>query len=216
MNLEYVDNEQRTLCTLILDTSGSMEGEPIIALNNGLHTLCREVQADPVAQARLELCITTFGDGGVQTTGIVSARDFQPPTLTAGGRTPMGTAINQALDQIESRKQEYKTNGIDYTRPWSLLITDGFPTDDIQSAIERVHQEEATRKIAFFAVGVQGADMELLARIATPERPPLKLDGLKFNELFVWLSASQRRISTQKVGQQTALPPTNGWAINPT
>jgi uncharacterized protein YegL len=50
--------------------------------------------------------------------------------------------------------------------------------------------------------------MQRLAEIAV--RPPLKLDGLKFVELFVWLSQSQKRVSASKVGEQTGLPPV-GW-----
>ena len=61
------------------------------------------------------------------------------------------------------------------------------------------------------SVGVEGADMDILHQIAAPTRPPLKLAGLKFGELFSWLSASLKDVSRSNVGQTVALPPP-GWA----
>src|SRR5262249_32742575 len=129
---------------------------------------------------------------------------FTPPTLSADGKTPMGEAIELALDLVDRRKGDYKENGISYYQPWVLLITDGAPTDDWKAAAQRVQSETAARRLTFFAVGVQNADMEVLSQI-TPRT--LKLDGLRFDDLFVWLSQSQKRVSTSKPGEQTALPP---------
>jgi uncharacterized protein YegL len=50
---------------------------------------------------------------------------------------------------------------------------------------------------------VAGANMDILGSIT---QRALKLDGLKFRELFVWLSQSQKRVSGSKPGEQTALP----------
>ena len=111
---------------------------------------------------------------------------------------------NMALDLVDSRKSEYKKNGISYYQPWVFLITDGAPTDEWKAAAERVRSEMTARRLMFFAVGVRNADMDVLTRI-TPRA--LKLDGLRFNDLFLWLSQSQKRVSGSKPGDQTALPP---------
>src|SRR4051794_27387997 len=55
-DLEFVDNpEPRCLCQLVLDTSRSMEGEPIAALNKGLHVLRDELLQVPLARKRVEV-----------------------------------------------------------------------------------------------------------------------------------------------------------------
>jgi uncharacterized protein YegL len=121
----------------------------------------------------------------------------------------MGAAIHRALDLVRDRKEEYRANGVAYYRPWVFLLTDGAPTDEWQSAAQRIRAEEAANGVAFFAVGVADADIRTLEQIAA--RTPIRLQGLAFREMFLWLSQSQKRVSASKVGEQTALPPV-GWA----
>ena len=210
--VEFADNpEPRCACVLLLDVSGSMGGRPIAALNEGLRAFAADVSTDALARQRVEVALVTFGGDGVTVRqDFAVAADFEPPVLRASGGTPMAAAIEQALDLLEGRKRQYRANGISYYRPWVVLITDGAPTDEWHAAARRVRELEEAGAAAFFAVGVQGADMAVLGEIAT--RQPLALDGLKFVELFVWLSRSQRRVSASRPGDQTALPPVEGWA----
>ncbi|HEY0754308.1 MAG TPA: VWA domain-containing protein [Ktedonobacteraceae bacterium] len=199
-------------CVLLLDTSTSMHGASITALNEGLRTFYQDVQSDDLAHRRVEVAVITFGNGGVQMLqNFTKIARAEIPTLTAGGNTPMGTAIGQALDIVKERKSILGKGGIPYYRPWMVLITDGAPTDDWQAAAERVRQEESAGGLSFFAIGVGEADMETLAKIAV--RQPLKLHGLSFKEFFLWLSASQKRVSASQPGEQVPLPPPKGWAM---
>ncbi len=208
--VEFANNpDPRCPCILLLDTSTSMSGERIEALNEGLSAFEQDIRRDDLAQRRVEVAIVTFGNGGVQLVqDFVTAGQFEAPILSAGGDTPMGAAIHRGLDLLRDRKAKYKQYAIPYYRPWVFMITDGEPTDFWESAARRVRSEEAANGLAFFAVGVEGADMAMLTQIAV--RQPVRLKGLNFVELFVWLSQSQQRVSASKVGDQTALPPI-GW-----
>jgi len=210
---EFVDNpEPRCPCVLLLDTSASMNGQPIDALNQGLRIFQTDLLQDDLARRRVEVAIITFGNGGVQVVQpFVTANQFEAPTLTANSNTPMGAAINLALDMLHARKVLYQENSIPYYRPWVFMITDGTPTDSWQQAAQRIRSEEQSKALAFFAVGIANANMEILAQIAL--RRPLKLQGLKFSELFHWLSASQKRVSASQVGEMTALPAPDDWAM---
>lgn len=88
------------------------------------------------------------------------------------------------------------------------MITDGKsqgePDDIVSRAAERVRQDEANKCGAFFAVGVEGANMERLGQIAM--RTPVKLIGLNFVEMFVWLSRSTQAVSRSAVGTARARP----------
>ena len=206
---EFVENpETRCPVILLLDVSGSMSGQPIQELNRGLAAFKKDVVKDSQAALSVEVAIVTFGPVRL-TQDFVTIENFTPPELKSDGLTPMGEAIEYALDLLESRKTAYKDNGILYYRPWVFLITDGAPTDDWKYAAQRVKEAEASRRLCFFAVGVQGADFDTLKQIA-PERPPVMLNGLDFRSLFVWLSTSMKRVSSGKVGEAVALPAV-GW-----
>lgn len=207
---EFADNpEPRCPCLLLLDVSGSMQGQPIAELNVGLTTFRDELAADTLAMKRVEVGIVTFGPVQIALP-FQGAAMFYPPALTAQGDTPMGAAIKQGLDLVRQRKDEYRANGISYYRPWVFLITDGSPTDEWNLAAAAVREGEASKSFAFFAIGVQGANMDILKQISV--REPLRLDGLRFRDLFSWLSSSLRSVSQSTPGTEVPLQPPQGWA----
>jgi uncharacterized protein YegL len=211
--VEFAENQEpRCPVILLCDTSGSMSGESINALNSGLATFKNEVCKDEIASLRVEVAIVTFDSKVKLLQNFVTIDDFAVPLLEADGVTLMGEAIEFSLDLLEKRKTTYKEQGIQYYRPWVFLITDGAPSDSWENAALMVREAEEQRRLSFFAVGVEDADLNKLKQIAPPQRPPLKLNGLNFKEMFVWLSASMKRVSCIKIGDEAmvALPPV-GW-----
>lgn len=200
---EFAENpEPRCACLLLLDTSGSMNGAPINELNLGLRTFKDELCADPLAAKRVEAAVLTFGDGIHLIEDFTDPVSFNPPALMAAGTTPMGAAIKDGLGRLEARKARYRSNGISTYRPWVFLITDGEPTDEWQSAAQMVRDGDAQGKFLFFAVGVHGANMEKLQQITPPNRT-FALEGLRFRDLFQWLSKSMKQVSRSTPGTQT-------------
>ena len=127
----------------------------------------------------------------------------------------MGTGINKALDLIEERKATYRANGIAYYRPWVFMITDGEPQGEpphiVETAAARIKEQEESKRVAFFAVGVGGANMDRLRQISY--RSPRSLQGLNFDDLFMWLSASLAKISESRPEDESIpLPSDRGWS----
>jgi uncharacterized protein YegL len=224
---EFADNpEPRCPVALLLDTSGSMQGEPINQLNEGLRAFDQALKGDQLAALRVEVAIVTFG-GRAQAIDVRSGKpqpipfdahqafvtvdSFQPPTLTAGGPTPMGEAVRRSLTLLRERKDIYKQNGLDYFRPWMFLITDGQPTDVWQPAAQQVRDEEDRKGVSFYGIGTTNAVMETLAQFAPSTRPPLQLKVLVFGELFQWLSKSLSVVAHSTPGVQVPLPDLS-WA----
>ena len=230
--------EPRCPCVLLVDVSGSMaeivgesgkdlgynvqqDGQTYRAVsggksridmvNEGLRHYQADVTTDRLAAIRVEVSVIAFGNTVETVTPFVTASEFAPPTLVANGETMMGAAILQAIDAVTVRKQQYKQNALHCFRPWIFMITDGTPTDSWQAAAAKVQEGERNKSFAFFAVGVEGANFEILKQISV--RQPLALKGYSFKEMFLWLSASQRSVSHSNPGQedQVKLTPPTGW-----
>jgi uncharacterized protein YegL len=196
-------------------------GNKIGAVNEGLAMFKDDISKDELASKRVDLAVVTFGTGVQVVHNFSNIDAFDPPQLIADGLTPMGEAILHALDMIEQRKQQYKTEAINYYRPWVFMLTDGAPTDmspgdaTWNEVVGRVHEGEQLNKFLFFAVGVDEADFGCLSQLAPPTRPPIKLRSDRFSEMFQWLSDSQSRVSASAVGDQIPLQAPTGWGEIP-
>lgn len=207
---EFTENpEPRCACVLLLDTSGSMRGAPIRDLNAGLQFLKEDLAQDSFAIKRVEIAVVTFGPVTV-VSDFQTVDSWQPPQLVASGDTPMGAAIVKGLEMLRQRKDQYRSNAIEVLRPWVFLITDGGPTDPWQQASELVKEGEAKKSFAFFGVGVEDANMEILGKICV--RTPVKLAGLKFKDMFAWLSSSLSSVSSSQPGTAVQIAPPSGWS----
>lgn len=220
--VDYVNNpNQRTPCILVLDVSGSMTTalrngrRPIDELNEGLQILENSLKDDPTALTRVQLSIVAVGGPRNDASVLMDWTDcthFEAFPLTASGLTPMAEGMLIALKLVEEAKENLRQNGISYTRPWIFVISDGEPTsadylwDQCVSECQAVQQK---RHAEIFSIGVTGADMQKLGRLSI--RPAIPIEGIKFKELFVWLSASLSAASRSRPGDKIDLPPTDPW-----
>lgn len=209
---EFAENpEPRCPCVLLLDTSGSMVGNSIDELNNGLQTFRRELFNDSLSMKRVEIAVITFGPVRV-IQDFTTADQFSPPRMEAAGDTPLGGAVGHGLTLLKRRKEVLRNNGIKLFRPWIFLMTDGAPTDKWQHLPPVIRTGEENKSFSFFALGVHNANFEVLRQIAV--REPLKLSGVRFHEFFLWLSASLKNVSRSTPGDKVSVPDYKpyGWA----
>ncbi|MEH7235764.1 vWA domain-containing protein [Bacillus sp. JJ1562] len=196
---------------LVLDASGSMTGNPLKQLRLGLQQLFNDLLQNEVSKASVEICIITFGEQ------VKTVLEFQPikPTIrlkiAAGGASPMGEAMEEAITQLKNRVVLYKTHGLQYYQPWIVLLSDGSPTDEIEDSITHTVNGIKNGDFTMFPIGIgDHADLEILERFS-PLRPPLVLNEVKFKEFFSWLSESVSRVSESQPFEQIELPPIEDW-----
>lgn len=209
-NVDFINNSnQRTPCVLILDTSGSMTGDPIAALNDGIDALCNDLSSDPAARERVRMAVINAGGNQASvlldwTDGI----DLDLGDLECKGMTPLGGALSLALDMIDAERARLRAAGIAYTRPLIYLITDGLATDweAWDAARERCRAEQDARRVQLWCIGTETADLEALRNTGGAV---LRLNGLRFIELFQFLSRSVAAVSQAAPGErlQLTLPP---------
>ena len=214
-NDDLIENPTpRCPCMLVLDVSNSMEGEKITRLNEGVRQFLKEVCEDEFAIYSVELGVVTFGGNVKTSTEFGSPSEVEWNDLGASGRTPMGKAVEEAILALEKRKQEYADNGVSYYQPWLVLMTDGIPTDDYQGTAAKLRSLANNKKIIVFGVGIgENCNMRVLSEFCPDNRPPARLNELKFKEFFAWLSQSMSRVSQSTPGAEVHFetPPLTGW-----
>jgi len=201
--------EQKCPCVLVLDVSGSMSGEPIKQLNEGLKEFQQEILNDETASDRLEVSIVTFGSSIEEVQPFSLLENFDMPELQISGSTRLVDGALEGIRLIEERKKWYKQTGQTYYRPYIILMTDGFPDSgqDIEGLSEKVFEGVENKHFNFWAFGVDGADMNMLEKISHNQFKPMKLKGLDFTKFFKWLSSSMSTITASHDGDNIDISP---------
>lgn len=217
---------EKTLACLVVDRSGSMDGQPIRELNAGIKSFLDEIIDDPTLSSNLEIAIVEFDDRVNVLHSPALAEDIQFSDLVTGGTTAMVDAIRKAITVVEDRKAYYKATSQPYKMPWIILITDGAPDSgqDINGLASEIEQLTKAQKFMLMTIGVKGADMAVLNTLAGYKKigsqfvkvSPVMLSGTKFNEFFEWLSASMSAVVNSGDGQPVTLQSPDGWGTFPT
>ena len=178
-------------CVFLLDTSGSMTTNDAIGkLNEGLRVFKEQAINDTLFDEHTKACIdiafVSFGPDVKIQQNFTPVSNMIPPTLTANGRTPMGAAIDKALDMITERKAQYNDLGTPFYRPWIFCITDGYPNDSYEMAAQRLKKLESEKKVFGFCVGISNYDRNEMLKIFDPNRI-WELENLNFPALFKYV-----------------------------
>lgn len=225
--IDYGNNvAQRTLCVLVLDVSGSMaikteagDKRRIDMLNEGIEAFYQDLMSDETARNRVRLAIIIVG-GPNDTAELMmdwtDAVDFMPIKFRENGLTPLGQGMLLALNTIEQERQNLRDNGISYTRPWIMAMSDGLPTDsqDVwQAAVQQCQLAEQNRKCIIYPIAIDTGMQELamLAQLSVLT-PPVHMNATKFKEFFIWLSASLKTMSQSAPGETVQLGSISPWA----
>lgn len=198
-------SEPHMACLLLLDTSGSMIGNPIDNLNNAINTFKNEVVKDEKTRNIVDIAVVEFNDETNVVQVFVPIEELIPVKLEAGGTTEMGDAILTAIDMVDERSRFYHQTGTVPYKPWIVLISDGGPTDDITNAVKKIKEHEENGKVKVFALGVEGYDSQTLHRLAG--KKVMRLQGHSFDGFFNWLNKSMRSMSKVAPGEKPQAEP---------
>lgn len=173
---------------LLLDTSGSMSGEPIEAVKNGVQVMISSLRQNPQAIETAFLSVITFDSTARQIIPLTDLGSFQMVDIRATGTTALGDALRIVSNCIDNevRKTTAETKG-DW-KPLVFIMTDGIPTDDWQSGL-REFQKRKTAYTVACAAG-SGADTTVLKQITENLVSLDTADSQSIAKFFAWVTAS--------------------------
>lgn len=177
---------------LALDTSGSMRGEPIQAVNVGLHALLASLRQNPFALESASLCIVTFDARVTEILPMTPLEDIVLPDVVCpeSGPTFLGAALHAICDMLERDVRKSTLDQKGDWRPLLFVMTDGKPSDTqaYQEAIGRVKQADFATVVAC-AAGPKSDPAQL--RPLTDRVVSLDtLDSASFASFFQWVSSA--------------------------
>ncbi len=173
---------------LLLDTSGSMFGEPIEAVKNGVQTLISTLRSDPYALETAYISIITFDSTAQQVAPLTELAAFQQPNIEASGCTALGEALELLSQKIDSEITKTTAEAKGDWRPIVFIMTDGAPTDSITKGLEEFKKRKCGMVVAC-AAG-QGANTNVLMKITENVVQLDTADSATIKAFFKWVSAS--------------------------
>lgn len=192
-------NEPHMACLLLLDTSGSMSGQPIDELNIGLNKFKADVCQDKTTQDILDIAIVQFNDSPAVVQEFVPIGYMQPVNLSADGGTNMEPAISMAIQMVNERSRFYRRSGTEPYKPWIIMISDGFG-GNVDNIANTIHDMEEKQKLKFFSLGVEGYDPKVLHQLSGEK--VMKLKDYDFTSFFSWVNKSMRSVSVSSPGEK--------------
>ena len=202
---------RRLLTYICIDTSGSMRGEPIEAVNAGLQALMTSLRQNPYALESVHLNITTF-DSQIKTVlPMTPLEQVVLPEIVCpeSGETFLGGVLEEVVQAVQRDRIVGNANQKGDWRPMLIVLTDGKPTDLLvySEVIPKIKQLGFGNIVAC-AAGPK-ADANYLKQLTDCVVSLDTMDANSFAKFFQWVSSTvtQTSISAGSPTQSITLPP---------
>ncbi len=173
---------------LLLDTSGSMLGEPVEAVKNGIQVMVNGLRQNPQAIETVHLSVITFDSMARQVMPLTDIASFQVPEIKAGGTTALGEALELVSRCMDTEVMRTTTDRKGDWKPLVFIMTDGVPTDDWKKGLQEFRKRKTAYTIACVA-GTQAAT-GVLKEITPNVLHLATADSHSIAQFFTWVTAS--------------------------
>ncbi|MCW1149180.1 MAG: VWA domain-containing protein [Flavobacterium haoranii] len=173
---------------LLLDTSGSMSGEPIEAVKNGVQVMISSLRQNPQAIETAFISVITFDSVAQQIIPLTDLASFQMVDIKATGVTALGDALKLVSNKIDNEVAKTTMEQKGDWKPLVFIMTDGIPTDDWQSGLNEFKQRKTAFTVACAAGS--GADTNILKQITENVVSLDTADSASIGKFFQWVTAS--------------------------
>lgn len=203
-------SERRLPVYLLLDTSGSMRGEPIQSVNIGLQSMVNALRQDPYALESVHLGLITFDVEAKEIFSLTPLEQVQIPEIRVpnSGPTFLGAALELLIQRSDKELIKSSANVKGDWRPLLFIMTDGSPTDlQVYRQMIPVIKKRNFANIVACAAGPK-AKTEILKELTDNVVHLDTTDSNTFAQFFKWVSASVAvGSSSAGVTEPASLPP---------
>lgn len=205
---------------ILADCSGSMAGDPIESVKQGIRELTANLMGDPSAIESAYLSVITFSDHAEQIVPLTEIAQFNPPDLQAGGTTSLGAAIKLLMDCIDREVHKSSAEVKGDWKPLIFILSDGVPSDDHFAHATELKNRRYANIIAL-ACG-DAAPANALKDITESVLQMRDMSPGAFKQFFKWVSQSVKQTSQKCSASPDSVaagislpPPPPGFTIVP-
>ena len=180
---------------LLIDKSGSMNGEAITSVKNGIDICIKALRTDPVSMEKAYVSIITFADKAEKIMDLTYVPDIVTlPEIEAKGTTAMGDAVRVLNDSLNNDLAENTAEEKGDYKAFVVLFTDGRPTD--KSVLEAQLKTLNRHKINYFIAATTNTEEDVkktLVDITGHEENVIFLPTANadtFKKFFTWVTQS--------------------------
>ena len=152
---------------LLVDTSTSMAGEKICAVEHAINGFIDEFKGSYEAECT-DICIVSFSDETKIVQPFTCASNLAEIALEASGLTSLWEALSLSIDLLNNQRRLYQQLAITYYKPRIFLITDGTPTDIGDIVIPKLKSDVANNRYGLCVLGLPGYDENLFTFLEVP------------------------------------------------
>lgn len=180
---------------LLLDTSGSMSGEPIEAVKNGVQMMLHSLRQNPQAIETAYISIITFDSEAKQIIPLTDLASFQMVDIRASSTTSLGAALGLLADRLSTEVTKTTLEQKGDWKPMTFLMTDGIPTDDWEVGYNKL--KSVNRGLIVGCAVGSGADDKILKQITESVIRLDNADSESIGKFFQWVTDSISTTSTK-------------------
>lgn len=195
---------------LLIDTSGSMKGEPIESVNIGLQSMLTHLRQDPFALESVYLSIITFDREVTQILPLTELDAVQLPKITTpdSGPTHLGAALELLCQTVDREVIRTTAEQKGDWMPLLFIMTDGNPSD-LQKFTQQLAEVKRRNFGNIVACAAGPKAKESYLQQLTPTVVHLDTtDSTTFQQFFKWVSSAVS-VGNRSLGtaSETLLPP---------
>lgn len=195
---------------LLIDTSGSMKGEPIESVKVGIESMIATLRQDPYALETVNISIITYDREVKVLLPLTPLEDLQLPNITTpdSGPTHTGAALEKLCEQLDAEVTLSTPDRKGDWMPLLFIMTDGHPSDImLYNQIVPIVKKKKFASIIACAAGMK-AKIEPLKQLTDQVYSLDTMDSTSFKKFFKWVS-DLIEVGNKSVGatEDLVLPP---------